>query len=391
MRLFFSRRIGLSEGGSAIPILAGTRLTGRQGAYSVGVLNVQQRELDAVPATNFTALRLRRDILANSDIGAVLLSREEAGPRDNRVAGVDANLRFGYVTLNGYVAKTFSPETVTPGSGRDFATRASASYQDRLWQFRARIDTIGERFTDEMGFVPRRGVRGLQAYASRAFRPRAISKWVREVRPHWQMDLFTRQQDGGLESRYQDWHLPLNFQDGSFLEIGVNPNVEEVRAPFTINSARGVRVSPGRYSFDEYFFLWNTNSSARLSFNLRYSTGDFYDGTRRGYTVGPTLRVNEQFNAGVSVQVNDVDVSAGSFVSTLVTGRANYNFSTKMFVNALLQYNTDARQWSSNVRFNIIHRPLSDIFFVYSERRDERAGTLIDRALVAKMTYLVAF
>jgi hypothetical protein len=391
MRLFFSRRIGLSDDGAAIPILAGTRLTGRQGAYSVGVLNVQQRAQNAVPTTNFTALRVRRDILANSDIGAMVLARQETGDRDNQVAGIDANFRFGFLTLNGYVAKTFSPQALTPGSGRDFATRANVSYADRVWQLRARIDTIGERFTDEIGFVPRRGVRGTQTYVSRAFRPRAISKWVREVRPHWQMDLFTRQSDGALESRYQDWHLPLNFQDGSFLEIGVNPNVEEVRAPFPINTARGVRVSPGRYSFDEYFFLWNTNSAARLSFNLRYSVGDFYDGTRRGYTVGPTLRVNEQFNAGVGVQVNDIDVSAGSFVSTLVTGRVNYNFNTRTFVNALLQYNTDARQWSSNVRFNIIHRPLSDIFIVYNDRHDERSGSLIDRALVAKMTYLVAF
>ena len=29
---------------TAIPILAGTRLTGRQGAYSIGALNIQQRE-----------------------------------------------------------------------------------------------------------------------------------------------------------------------------------------------------------------------------------------------------------------------------------------------------------------------------------------------------------
>ena len=81
MRLFFSRRIGLSDTGSAIPILAGTRLTGRQGAYSVGVLNVQQREVETVPATNFTALRVRRDILANSDIGAMVLARQETGVR----------------------------------------------------------------------------------------------------------------------------------------------------------------------------------------------------------------------------------------------------------------------------------------------------------------------
>ena len=43
-RLFFSRRIGLSDAGEAIPILAGTRLTGRMGEYTMGALNIQQRE-----------------------------------------------------------------------------------------------------------------------------------------------------------------------------------------------------------------------------------------------------------------------------------------------------------------------------------------------------------
>jgi hypothetical protein len=39
----------------------------------------------------------------------------------------------------------------------------------------------------------------------------------------------------------------------------------------------------------------------------------------------------------------------------------------------------------------VIHRPLSDFFLVYNERRDARTSALIDRALIAKITYLVAF
>jgi hypothetical protein len=61
-----------------------------------------------------------------------------------------------------------------------------------------------------------------------------------------------------------------------------------------------------------------------------------------------------------------------------------------MFVNALLQYNSDTDQLSSNLRFNLIHRPLSDIFVVFNERRDERTDRT-DRAVVIKMTYMVAF
>jgi hypothetical protein len=391
-RLFFSRRIGLSDSGNEIPILAGTRLTGRQGAYSIGVLNIQQRSLGDVAAANFTALRVRRDILANSDIGAVLLNKEADGPAFNRVAGVDANFRFGpSVSLNAYGARTFSPDSAVPPQGREYTMRVGGRYEGRVWQANGRFDTIGARFNDEMGFVPRLGVDNAFVFVGRRFRPVKISRWVRETRPHWQADTFTRQSGGGLESRYQDFHLPFAFQDGSNMEMGVNPNVEVVRSPFTINSSRGVRVNPGRYEFNEYFVFWNTNSAARVSFNNRYSIGEFYDGYRRAYTFGPSVRLNENFNASVNLAINDIELSTGSFVSKLLTTRVNYNFNTKMFVNALVQFNSDNHQWTSNLRFNIIHRPLSDFFLVYNEGRDERTGQMLSRAVIAKMTYLVAF
>ena len=392
MRLFFSRQIGLSPAGAAIPILGGTRLTGRQGAYSLGVLNVQQRELDRVPSTNFTALRMRRDILANSDIGAVLLNKEEAGSHFNRVAGLDANLRWGsFLTTSGYVSKTFSPEAVLARTGNAYATRASVNYQDRTWQLTGTYSGIGEQFKDEVGFVPRQGVNNYEAGIYRTFRPAAVSKWVRQLRPHWVLDTFTKQSNNTLESRYQDFHLLISFQDGSTMEPGVNPNIEEILAPFTINSSRGIRVNPGRYNFNEYFIFWNTSGAARVSFNNRFSIGPFYDGYRRSYTFGPSVRLNENFNASFNLAINDIAVSGGEFVSKLMTTRVNYSFNTKTFVNALVQYNSDNRQWTSNLRFNIIHRPLSDFFLVYNERRDEQTGNMLSRAVIAKMTYLVAF
>jgi hypothetical protein len=62
-----------------------------------------------------------------------------------------------------------------------------------------------------------------------------------------------------------------------------------------------------------------------------------------------------------------------------------------VFFNALVQYNTDTQQWSSNLRFNVIDRPLSDLFLVYNERRLDTTGDLVDCALIAKLTYLLAF
>src|SRR5688572_14752453 len=114
MRLFFSRRIGLSEDGQALPIVAGTRLSGRAGAYSVGALNIQQGDAAGTADANITAVRLRRDILTNSDVGAVLLNKDEAGAGYNRMAGVGAHFRVGFLTPNGVAARSMSGEARGP-------------------------------------------------------------------------------------------------------------------------------------------------------------------------------------------------------------------------------------------------------------------------------------
>ena len=392
MIFFFSRRIGLSDAGDAIPLLAGTRITGRVGGWSVGALNIQQQEKNSLPSTNFTALRLRRDILANSDLGVMFLNKDPKGSDHNRGFGADANFRFfGDLTANVAIAKSDSPVARVPGTGDDWYSKSSIAYRDNFWEARGMYQTIGARFNDEMGFVPRVDVDNSEFYLGTHIRMKRFSGWMRETFPHIQFENFTKRNGGGLESRYMDWHWPITLQNSTFIEVGTNPNIEVIDERFTINARRNIYVDPGRYEFKEHFVLFNSNSAARFSTNLRYGTGDFYDGYRRNYTIGGTLRLNQHFNVSLSDQINDIALSSGEYLTHLVTGRVNVYFTTKVFVNALMQYNTDTRQWSSNMRLDIIHRPLSDIYLVYNERRDSRSGDLISRAVIAKMTYLMAF
>jgi len=392
MIFFFSRQIGLSAAGDSIPLLAGSRITGRVGGWSVGALNIQQREKDVSPSTNFTALRLRRDILANSDVGVMMLNKDPQGSDHNRAFGADANFRFFRdLTLNFAAARSDTPVARIAGKGDDWYSKSSFGYRGNVWETRGMFQTIGARFNDEMGFVPRVGVDNAEGYLGAHLRPKRFQRWLRETFPHVQIENFTKRNGGGLESRYMDWHWPITLQNSTFIEVGTNPNVEVIDDRFTINSRRRIFVEPGRYEFKEHFILANTNSAAPFSMNLRYGTGDFYDGYRRNYTVGGTFRLNQHLNLSLSDSINDIDLSSGSFVTHLVTGRVNYYFSTKVFVNALVQYNTDTNQWSSNARLDIIHRPLSDIYLVYNERHDSRSGALLSRAVIAKMTYLLAF
>ncbi len=73
--VFFSRRIGL-ESGATVPIQAGGRLTGKVGDFTIGALNIQTDDvLDVADPTNFTVLRLKRDILRRSAVGALFTGR----------------------------------------------------------------------------------------------------------------------------------------------------------------------------------------------------------------------------------------------------------------------------------------------------------------------------
>ena len=65
--LFFSRRIGL-QAGELVPIRSGGRLFGKVGAFDVGAMNIQtgaEGGLD-IESTNFTVVRLRRDVFARA-------------------------------------------------------------------------------------------------------------------------------------------------------------------------------------------------------------------------------------------------------------------------------------------------------------------------------------
>jgi hypothetical protein len=191
---------------------------------------------------------------------------------------------------------------------------------------------------------------------------------------------------GNIDAKLIDYHLPLNFSNGAFIEIGKNPNVEVLDEPFKLNST--TTIPAGTYKYHEYFITGRPDASRKLQPTGRFGVGPFYSGYKHSYTGGLAWRVNHKANTSFNYTHNNISLPGTRLKTNLLSTRFNYSFSTAVFLNALVQYNSDSRQWSSNVRFNIIHRPLSDIFLVYNERRNSLTGDMIDRAIVAKMTYM---
>ena len=97
-----------------------------------------------------------------------------------------------------------------------------------------------------------------------------------------------------------------------------------------------------------------------------------------------------QRGAQFELLTENIELPNGKFDTDLLATRVNYSFSNQMFLNALIQYNSDLREVNSNIRFHFIYKPLSDIFIVYNERRSS-TGEVIERALIGKLTYMFSF
>ncbi|MBI3940916.1 MAG: carbohydrate binding family 9 domain-containing protein [Acidobacteria bacterium] len=376
---FFSRRIGLSARGRPIPILGGVRLTGRQGPFSLGWLTMQTRDVPSEPGSNFTVLRLKRNILASSEIGALVVNREGNGPANfNRTFVADGNFHF----FRNLMLRSFAAVTRSPGLGDDTAGEASAEWLGNLLEARTRYLYIGDDFNAEVGFVPRTGSRMSESLLGLHPQPKG-SRRIREFFPYGKLQ-YTTDQKNLLLTRVSELGLETDFQDGAILTFGGRFSFERLEAPHT-----AFPIPPGDYRFNEWLVVFQSDNARPLAGTARYERGRFWNGRRQGTQLSLIYKPTYRWDLSTRYNQERVVLPSGNFVTHLVTFRVAYAFDTRQFLSALLQYNSTLRQLSSNLRYNLIHRPLSDIFVVYNEERDVFNKGQVDWSLAFKYTHML--
>lgn len=383
--LFHSREIGLDRG-RPVPLLGGARVTGRVGELELGILDVQSEAFDGNAAENFAVVRMRRSILGHSDIGVLFTNRQTtgslAGGEYNRSVGVDANLRvLNNVIVNSYVAATRAHDAA------DEAVRVAAGWRDRVWDLSAAFRYIGGDFDPGIGFVRRRGIRDY--YMTLGAHPRPAIANVLETNPYVEAQFITNL-DGDLESRTVRLGFGVSFQDGSNINTRLSDRFERLAGSFAVRPE--VLIPPGDYGFREASATYSTSRGRKLSGTVGVSGGGFYDGRR--FTIEGSARWQPDYHVTVDVEAahNGVAIQGTSFTADLYRARVKYAFTTRLYVGAFVQYNADTEQVVTNLRFNLIHAPLSDLFIVVNERRDvSTGGGVLERFATLKVTRLLAF
>ena len=346
---------------------------------------MQTKEFGSGPGNNFSALRVKRNLLANSDIGAIFVNRQAAQGKDyNRAWGVDGNFKFRQkFSVNGYMAQTFT-DHLKDENGTE---KLSAEWLDRLMRLSLIFADEDQNFNPEMGFTQRTGVRYLRGRSEWFLRPRRNSL-IRQVRPHF---YYTIQWDQDIHPLSKEKHyalIELAFQNGAGFEVFYDNLFERLREPFQIRS--NIAIPVGDYDYTEWVIEANSDASRMLSGDLSFRIGDFYSGDITQMTLNGTFRPNYRLSIANRYTLNDVTLPQGTFTTHLFRTKVDYYFSTRMFLNAFIQYNSDRKLVTSNIRLNFIHHPLSDLFLVYNEAREVSGTRRNDRAFTIKYTHMLA-
>ncbi len=389
MKAFFSRRIGLA-GGEAVPIDVGARLTGRAGAWNLGLLTVGTEAVaagdrPATSAAQHSVFRLKRDLGERSSVGMIYTELDPRGGEGNRLYGVDVDYkpnRQSQFYLFGAASEDERPndDTGALGAGWAYTTRT----------LRANVDLMEAQsgFDPGAGFLLRRDFR---RYNPRVrWEPRINRGVVRSVTLEAELDYFERESLGRVESR-KLLLAPIGMRttgDDRFRLAFVN-DVEQLFEPFEISP--GIVIPAGLYEFDSIFLRGFSNQGRRLAWRGNVNVGEFFGGDRRSYVLSSYVRLSRHLLTEFQWNYNDVMLPRGDFTATIYTVRLDAAFSPDLRLNTLAQYNDAARLAGVNVRFNWIYKPGANLFVVYNHNWDAPAFSAREtarRELIVKFNYL---
>jgi hypothetical protein len=391
--LFFSRRIGISQGGAQVPIDGGMRLSGRAGRTDVGVLHIRTAGREGIQGANaYSVARLSRELPNRSQIGGIVTDRSAVNVSGDygRTYGVDGRLGIAEtITLGAVVGATDRPDG--PSNSRE-TVMLNGEYRTSDWRATSNYHRVGANFDPQVGFLRRSDFWSGGGLVMNYYRTPQIS-WLRELRPHVMYNV-SRSLAGFKETERVHIDTHIAWENGALFSPAMDYIFDGLSSEFTI--APGVIVQPGNYGGWQFQPRFNTSTQAPVVFRSGGDVGSFLSGTLKNGFGTLEFRRGATLAGQLHFEHNKVDLAEGSFDASLARARIGYSFSPNLFIQSLVQYSSQSRIWSGNVRLGWLDTAGTGLFIVYNERQlteglfRPHQGTIfqdpLERTLLVKFT-----
>lgn len=366
--LFFSRRIGIGEGGVQVPIIGGARLSGKIKHTNLGFLSMFTDDVDgtSIVKTNYSIARFNHEIARRTTLGGTFMNKQGMGPGEdhfNRTFSIDGKLGIGNkAQISGFVAKT----STNGIKGDDHSFKLLYTYEWNKVNVVAGYSELGSGFNPEMGFLFRNSFRKPEATV--LYHWRMNGKFgLLELRPHITYRSFWNYDNKKLETSFLHFDNHWEWENGLEVHTGVNLTTEGVFKPFEISS--GVVVPPGTYNHEEVQLVVMSNTSNKISVNIRTYIGGFFGGNRFSTTSAFNVRLGDNFTSEWGYNVNIVKLPYGDFNTNIFRSRISYSFTPRMYLQSLVQFNDVVDKWSMNIRLGWLQQSNTGLFLVFNENR----------------------
>jgi hypothetical protein len=384
--VFFSRRIGL-QSNEVVPILGGGRLIGRGNGFQIGAIHMHTDDVEraSIRQSDFSVLRINKDVLKRSRIGMVATRRSPGlGAGDNLAYGVDTTINpLEELAINGYWS-------ATGGTSRESSYRGQVNWNADRTGLQLEHLYVGDAFNPEIGFLRRSAFR--RSYGQARFSPRpARWKSVRKLYYEASYDYF-EDAGGRPESREAQGASRMELANGDQLAVEYSRVFEGLALPFLVTT--GVTVPAGRYEFQQTKLLYTSSPQRPLSGTLTLNYGGFYSGTLKELTWRGRVEFGPRFYAEPTISLNYFKTPFGDGDANIISSRLTYTLTPRMFASALVQYQSSSASMSTNARFRWEYQPGSELFVVYSDGRTTAGPgfpSIDNRSFVVKLTKLFRF
>lgn len=382
--VFYSRRIGIHDG-EEVPIIAGVRLFGKQKRTNIGLLSIQTAELDSVPTTNFSVIRISQDVLTQSNVGIIATSKILNG-RQNFVYGADFNYAttklFGdkNLVINGSIAQSQTSDGINKNN---FGYHASLAYHNDIIEYDLAVVEVLDNFNPELGFLRRQNYR--MYYTEFQYNPRP--KWLPFFRnlvfKPIDINYYVNSETGEMESVFYEWR-PLGFEtkSGEFMEFNVQHVFDRLDEPFNIKD--DIYIPEGEYWNNRLEIQAATFRGRKISMFSEVSWGGFYTGKRTELSTGVTFNISKHWNMYTNWTRNYVNLPEGSFVTDEMVSRIQYAYNPKLNTSIFGQWNTEGQDILLNFRINWIPKIGTDFYFVVNQS----ISTIDDKFTVERTTII---
>ena len=381
LKLLHTRRIGLTSSRESIPLLLGGRITSQTPGWTLGVMNVQEREHQQIPGRNFGAYRMKRNLFARSYVGAMATYVQQRGAGHSGTVGIDANFLFlENFRLQGFVVRSESDER--SGDGWAAVPFWLEWDSDRLG-FEVQQLIVESTFRADAGFVGRTDIR--RHVVNTRYSPRPRVSWVRQLEFGANLEYLT-DFEWSLQTRDQSIGFRMDLESGDAAEVEYTWNLERLNEPFRVGGQ--ILVPPGVYRNSGFSFQFHPYRGRPVAGFFRVARGDFWGGERTSVEIQPGVRWADWFLTDFGYEVEQVSVPGGSFISHIVDTRIDVNVTNEWLWSTTLQYNDLDDEWGVHFRLNYIYRTGDDVFVVV-----RRARTMEDRSwsVLVKLTHTLDF